>query len=123
MKKNGKTYFAVGAIVVVLFVGAALAYSLSKKEPEKDLSVFAQCLTERGIVMYGAEWCSHCKSQKALFGDSFKYVKYVECTEDIKLCTEKNIQGFPTWILQSGNRLVGQQSLLKLATESGCVLP
>src|SRR3989344_6167124 len=118
--KNTKSYFAVGAIVVVLFVGAAVAYSLSKREPAKDLSAFAKCLAEREVTMYGASWCSHCQNQKAMFGNAFKYVKYVECTEDIKLCTEKNIQGFPTWIFPNGTKLVGEQSLLKLATESGC---
>lgn len=121
--KNGKTYFAIGAIVVVIFIGAALAFSLTKREPKKDLSEFAKCLAERDVVMYGAEWCSHCKAQKALFGNAFQFVKYVECPDNIPLCTEKNIQGFPTWIFPSGVTLVGEQSLMKLASESGCVLP
>ena len=30
----------------------------------------AQCLTEKEVIMYGTEWCSHCKNQKAMFGES-----------------------------------------------------
>lgn len=60
---------------------------------------FAKCLTEKGAVMYGAEWCTHCKEQKAAFGDSFKYIKYIECPENILLCTDKGINGYPTWII------------------------
>ena len=65
-----------------------------------DKDTFAKCLTEKGLTFYGAEWCSHCKEEKALFGDSFKYIKYVECPENTQLCLDKNIQGYPTWILE-----------------------
>ncbi len=121
--KNTKLYFSVGAIVVVFLLAGALAFSFSKKAPEKDYTAFAQCLAVKDVVMYGAEWCSHCQSQKAAFGEAFKFVKYVECSDNIPLCTEKNIQGFPTWIFPNGNVLVGEQALEKLATESGCPLP
>jgi hypothetical protein len=29
---------------------------------------FAQCLSDKGAVFYGAFWCTHCKSQKQMFG-------------------------------------------------------
>jgi hypothetical protein len=63
-----------------------------------DKDAFAKCLTDKGFVMYGAAWCSHCAAQKALFGDSFKYIKYVECPDNINFCLDKGVQGYPTWI-------------------------
>jgi len=65
-----------------------------------DKDVFAQCLTEKGWAMYGAVWCSHCKEQKDLFGESFKFVKYIECPDNIQLCTDKKVVGYPTWIVE-----------------------
>ena len=66
-----------------------------------DKDAFAKCLTEKGLTFYGAEWCSHCKSQKELFGDSLKYIKYVECPDNIQICIDKGVQGYPTWILET----------------------
>ncbi|MEI6296996.1 MAG: hypothetical protein WCO84_05110 [bacterium] len=61
------------------------------------LDEFAGCLASKNVVMYGAVWCSHCQNQKKLFGDSFRLVKYVECPDNIKLCTDKGVTGYPTW--------------------------
>jgi len=66
-----------------------------------DKDAFAKCLTSKGLTMYGAVWCPHCKDQKALFGDSFKYVNYVECPDNTELCLAKGIQGYPTWIVEN----------------------
>jgi len=72
--------------------------------------------------MYGAVWCSHCQSEKNAFGDSFKYVPYVECPDDPQKCLSLGITGYPTWILPDGKRLLGEQGIEKLSQESGCVL-
>lgn len=82
---------------------------------------FAKCLTEKGATMYGAEWCSHCKNQKELFGASFKYVNYVECPQNPQLCKDKGVQGYPTWIIND-NSYVGEKSLEELSLLTGCVL-
>lgn len=36
--------------------------------------------------MYGSVNCPHCQKQKAMFGDSFQYVTYVECMEEAERC-------------------------------------
>ena len=79
----------------------------------------AQFLTAKGMIMYGAYWCPHCKDQKALFGDAFKYVDYVECdpqgpNANPDECTAQGIDGYPTWIYQ-GTKYSGEQALSKLA--------
>lgn len=118
MKKQIIFFLAAGAI---LGLGA---WYVSRPAPvEKNLDAFASCLTSKKIAMYGAAWCPHCQNQKKLFGDSFRLVTYVECPDNIKLCTDKGVEGFPTWILQDGKKLVGEQSLEALSQASGCALP
>lgn len=115
-------------VLLVLIVGGIfmLPKSSSKGGIEnsnyKNLNEFAQCLKDNEVVMYGAYWCSHCKAQKELFGSAFKNVKYVECTDDAKLCTEQGIKAYPTWKFKSGKVLEGEQTLESLAKESSCTL-
>jgi len=82
---------------------------------------FAQCLTEKEIVMYGTEWCSHCKAQKAMFGKSFEFVNYVDCDKDRSECLINGVRGYPTWKID-GELYPGEQKLEKLASLSGCEL-
>ena len=86
-----------------------------------EYDALAQCLTENGAVMYGTEWCSHCKSQKKLFGKSFEYVNYVDCDKNREACSMAGIQGFPTWVI-SGENYPGLQALDKLGSLAGCEL-
>ncbi len=86
---------------------------------------FAQCLTEKGVKMYGAYWCSHCKNQKELFGSSFQYVQYIECDvngQQSPACTQAGVTGYPTWIFSDGNKVAGELSFEKLSAYSGCSL-
>ena len=90
---------------------------------------FAQCLTNKNVTMYGAYWCPHCANQKKLFGtQGFEKVKYVECavggpSAQPVLCTEKKIEGYPTWIFPDGSRLQGEISLEELSKKGVCSLP
>ena len=91
-----------------------------------DFGSFAKCLSERGAVMYGAFWCSHCKQEKDLFGDSFQFINYVECDKNGENanpseCVEKDIIGYPTWIID-GIKQEGFQSLEQLSKYSNCKL-
>ena len=109
-------------IIVLAVVLALFFFKTPSSNKYGNLDKFAQCLADKKITMYGAYWCSHCKAQKALFGDSWKYVPYVECTENEKECLAKEIEGYPTWIFLDGKKLSGEQSLETLSVESGCLL-
>jgi glutaredoxin len=118
------------AVVLVILVGivgitlAAFALSQSAQEPsytEGALDDFAKCLTEKGAVMYGASWCSHCHEQKALFGTSVQYIDFVDCEKSPDLCSLAGITGFPTWII-NGEKHMGTKPLDILAVYSGCKL-
>jgi len=84
----------------------------------------AKYLTEKGVIFYGAYWCSHCKEQKELFGDeAMQYITYYECdpqgeNSKAKECEAANIQGCPTWIY-NGEKKEGTQTLDSLANWVG----
>ncbi|MBD3210800.1 hypothetical protein GF318_05445 [Candidatus Micrarchaeota archaeon] len=70
--------------------------------------------------MYGASWCSHCKDQKEMFGDSWKHIDYIECS-GANACRKAGIRGYPTWEID-GNRYPGAASFEQLSSYSGCGL-
>lgn len=79
----------------------------------------AKFMTDKGMVMYGAYWCSHCNEQKKEFGEAFKYVDYVECdaqgeNANPDECVAQGIKGYPTWIFE-GNKYSGKKTLAELA--------
>ena len=82
---------------------------------------FTQCLTEKGATMYGTDWCSHCKNQKEMFGDSFQYVNYVDCDWNKDECLKAGIKGYPTWIIDN-KKYTGEQRLERLALLTECEL-
>ena len=86
-----------------------------------ELDSFAQCLTEKNVKMFGTEWCSHCKNQKAMFGTSFQYVDYIDCDKNKEVCNAAEITGYPTWEVE-GKLYPGEQQLNNLASLSGCEL-
>lgn len=90
------------------------------------LDKFAQCLSDKGVRMYGADWCPHCQNQKKLFGSAFKFVNYIECADPInprkqmQACTDADISGYPTWIFSDGQRIAGEVTFDRLAEKTGC---
>lgn len=93
-----------------------------------DLDAFAKCLGERKATMYGSFLCSHCDDQRKLFGPSFRYIPYVECSvrgsrQMSFPCIAAQIRYTPTWIFADDERRTGVQSLKELSTKTGCPLP
>ncbi len=89
---------------------------------------FAQCLNDNGAVMYGAYWCPHCQAQKKLFGSSWDYVNYVECSlpngnGQTQICIDEGITGYPVWKFADGTEISGELSLEQLGSFTDCSLP
>ena len=118
-----KNIFFLIIILLVLGTIATVLLTQSNDIPPTKYDAFAQCLASKKLTMYGATWCSHCKAEKALFGESFKYVPYVECTENPNECLAKGVEAYPTWIDEKGQKYVGGQGLEKLSEISSCELP
>ena len=118
-------------VIACLFLAAIFFFSetgSAQKSQRAKMDEFAQCLAKKNLVMYGSFLCPHCDDQKKLFGDSFKYVHYVECSamglpQDRNACKLAQIRFTPTWILPSGERLVGVQTLKQLSDKAGCMAP
>ncbi len=127
MKLNkSKIYSLVLVVLIVVAAGAAGYFAFGPKagnSSSNSLDTFARCLSGKGFTMYGLYSCPHCQAEKELFGSSFQYVNYVECSENPQKCTADNVEAVPTWIEPSGSRLVGTQTLQALSEASGCALP
>ncbi len=119
---------ALWSLAVVVVIIAVIALFISQGSKPGKLDAFAQCLKEKGATFYGAFWCPHCQNQKAMFGNSAKYLPYVECStpdgnSQTQICISKNIQSYPTWRFADGSESVGETSLQTLAEKTGCSLP
>ncbi len=117
-KKGAKIIWT---IVIIIIVTTIFFLVRSPKEINPELDSFAQCLTDKGLKMYGTEWCSHCKNQKEFFGDSFKSIDYTDCDINKETCLIEGITGYPTWKI-NGESYPGEQSLETLAKLAGCEL-
>lgn len=113
-----------GALLALAAVGAGIITVINKPQSSSaNLDSFAQCLTNKGVTMYGADWCPHCEQEKNAFGESWRYINYVECGANPPECLAAGIKSFPTWIFPDGRRLEGEQGLINLSTVSQCALP
>lgn len=122
-----RTSTVVFFLVLAGIVAAAGYWVYGSTQPGK-YDELAACTKEKGAVFYGAFWCSHCQSQKKLFGKSIKNLNYVECSTpdgkgQTKACTDQGIQGYPTWKFNGEATQSGQMSLEALAEKTGCSLP
>ena len=121
--KIGRGLAALMVVIIILAIGFTWRLSSSAGQ----YATFAQCLTEKGVKMYGAFWCSHCNNQKKLFGSSWASVEYIECSTpdgagQTSLCAAAGITGYPTWEFAGGKRVSGEMSLADLSAQSGCLL-
>lgn len=129
MKKIPSSYYLYGAAaIVVVGLFAAIIANAVKSSVPSVYDGFAQCLTEKGVKMYGAWWCPHCQNQKDLFGSAFDYVDYVECSPGSSKvmaaqCKDAGIEGYPTWVFADGSKASGEQSFEQLSEKSSCPLP
>lgn len=109
---------AVGIVVIHLYYAGYWGGAPGPEDPW--VRGLAEHLTKTNAKFYGASWCPHCNDQKKLFGASVSRIPYVECSPggpqapQAPTCKEKNIQSYPTWII-NGQRYTGVQPLDQLA--------
>lgn len=109
------------AFYIGLIVALILLYVVWPSGGVREYDGFASCLAESGAVMYGTEWCGHCKDQKELFGESFEFVNFVDCDRQRDACLIAGVGGYPTWKI-GGENYEGLQSFERLAELSSCEL-
>ena len=101
--------------IVFVLIAVGFGYSFVNSKKPAALDGFAQCLTEKGAIMYGASFCQYTHAQKGMFGNSLRFIDSRDFTEDPK------IRVTPTWLI-NGNYYENAQSLDKLAAITGCVI-
>ena len=97
----------------------------TQREEDIFLDNFAQCLTQKGIKLYGSSQDAHTQEQKAVFGKAINYLTYIECIEPeskelLFECQVEAIKIFPTWEFPNKERKSGILSLEELKELSGC---
>tara|TARA_Y100000310_G_scaffold15911_1_gene15958 strand:- start:2023 stop:2439 length:417 start_codon:yes stop_codon:yes gene_type:complete len=97
------------ALILFSIIAAVVTYGLLS--PGR-YDRFAKCLTEKGAVMYGEDWCQYTNAQKNMFGKSFKYIHYE---------VNENLNKRPTWVV-NGKNYETVQSFERLAALTGCEL-
>ena len=126
------TWGIVILVIVVIIIGGFYWLWTAENVKAARLDAFATCITQSGAKMYGAFWCPHCQSQKAMFDTLFtsssKKLDYVECsTPDAKgqleVCKTEKIDTYPTWRFGDGSQNKGEMTLQQLAEKTGCALP
>ncbi|HDL75047.1 MAG TPA: hypothetical protein ENH06_01520 [bacterium] len=124
METKNKVILIVGVIIFI----ASVFIVFSPKQEEIGLGEydeFAKCLSNEGVKIYGAYWCPHCKNQKEMFGNSWQYVEYIECSlpggsGQKQVCKDAKINSYPTWEFKDGERKTGELSFEQLKEKTKC---
>ncbi len=108
-------------LIVVISIVAYLIFLIAKPDntPGKYDS-FAQCITSKGAIMYGTNWCPHCQAQKKEFGNSFRYIIFIDCDANKVACDLAGAKGYPTWVFSDATSISGEQDFATLAERTGC---
>ena len=109
-------------IVLILAIIGIISYTLYVRGQPGKYDDFAKCLTEKGAVIYGNDFCSYTTKELNWFGSSKKYLNYVKCIDNKEVCDSKEVEKTPTWEI-NGKTYSGVQGFKKLAEVSGCALP
>lgn len=117
MKTKNLIYLIIAIIMVLLAIYGIIRQSNAQGKYDD----FAKCLTNNEVIMYGTDWCQHCKDQKALFGKSFKLINYINCDFNKLECKNAGVEGYPTWVIKN-ERYPGTRSLEYLSSLSDCKL-
>lgn len=90
---------------------------------EAPESMLARCLTNKGAILYVADWCRYCTRTLDEFGPSVASLKVVHCFDDRSddaICEKLDLVGVPTWIAPGRERLIGFTPLRDIAVWSNC---
>ena len=121
-KISYKKIFIITSIVLIIALSALSVNSFIKNSKTPgEYDDFAKCLTEKGAVIYGNDYCQYTIKQLNFFGKSKKYLNYVKCIDNEELCNKKGVETTPTWEI-NGKMYPQVQTFEALAGFSGCVV-
>ena len=113
-------------LLLSVLTGAGLALTdTGTAKAGTDPGALADHLSRTKVLYYGSWRCPACQYQGRLFGEAAVRLPYVECGKPRELpiqaaaCKREGIRAYPTWILPSGERREGVQTLEDLRIWSG----
>ena len=118
-KINSRKFLIFSIIIFIVVISSFTVYSYMKKPGGYD--DFTNCLTEKGVIVYGNDFCRFTNEQLNFFGKSKENLNYIRCLDNKKLCNEKEIEITPTWEI-NGEMYEQVQDFEKLSFLSGCKL-
>jgi thiol-disulfide isomerase/thioredoxin len=112
------------ALLALALAAAALLHAPAPARADR-LAEIARCLADRGAVFYGASWCPYCRKQLRAFGNSARFLPYVECSDPNTRrtrpeCRAAGVRSYPTWVFPNGLVVSGSKPPEELAALSGC---
>ncbi len=116
-KLNIRKYIIISLFLLIILFSIFTITSYMKKPGDYD--EFAKCLTEKGAVIYGNDYCQYTLQQMGFFGKSKEYLNYIRCSENKELCDQKGIKITPTWEIE-GKMYEQVQNFERLSAISGC---
>jgi uncharacterized membrane protein len=133
-RKEVNMKFIISALILAMLSAGFTYWSHARIVPSGTYTEFAECLNNKGYVMYGSKGCSFCARTRSMFGDAFQYIEEIECDPrypdpQVERCVAKNIERTPTWMQEdeAGTELyrfdAGLVSLQELSRVSECALP
>ncbi|MFH1365568.1 MAG: hypothetical protein ABIH28_03220 [archaeon] len=119
MKKS--TINLLATITIVVGIISLATYILIKDNPTPLVNAEeAKCIGQNS-ELYVQTGCSACRIQEEMFGENVKYINVIDCflTQNRQLCIEKNIEAFPTWIINR-EKYKGIQEIEVLKSLTNC---
>jgi len=116
-KRSSKSRIMLGlGVLIIIFLSLTIYLYAQKPGNYND---FATCLSDKGAIVYGNDYCSFTVQQLGFFGKSKEHLNYIKCIDSGGLCEEKGVQITPTWEID-GNTYSGVQDFEKLSVITGC---
>ncbi|MBS3155467.1 thioredoxin domain-containing protein [Candidatus Woesearchaeota archaeon] len=109
-------------LMIFLILAAIVIFSYTfylRYQTPGQYDEFAKCMTEKGAVIYGNDFCSYTNKQMNFFEKSKKYLNYIKCAENKELCDAKGVKVTPTWEI-NGKMYAQVQSFERLSEITGC---
>lgn len=121
METKNKVIILIAIVIILGFGFVATSKYITKTTgygvSEEESVIIAQCLKNKGVIMYGTDSCVHCKEQKKQLGSAFRFINYVACEENPDACA--SLEGVPAWQI-NGEMHYGVQEIETLAELAGC---
>ncbi|PIN99702.1 hypothetical protein COT72_05510 [archaeon CG10_big_fil_rev_8_21_14_0_10_43_11] len=120
----GEFIIFVGFLVVgVAIMIAVLSSSSYVTRIPEEYTRFAQCLTQKGAKLYGIAGTTHYDEAQTLFGISWEYVTFIDCSVQRSVCIASGVNKYPTWMFADGSKRTQPMTFSQLASKTGCALP